>query len=72
MLEIALIVGLVVVIAKIADNEGLSAFLWGAITVVANILCMLLLPWAFLRVLAAGVLVFVVMTAANAIKARRS
>jgi len=72
MLEILLIVGLVIVTAKIADNEGQSAFLWGFITAAACVLGMFLIAWPFLRELAAGVVVFVAMTAANAIKRRGS
>lgn len=72
MFEIALAIGLVVVIVKVADNEGQPTFVWGLLTTLACIGSMFLIPWPFLRVLGAGILVFIAMTVANAMSARKS
>ena len=52
MLEIALLIGAVIIMAKIASAEDRSAFLWGLITLV---ICgvSLIIPLPFIRILIA-------------------
>ena len=62
MIEIVLGIALCVLMAKIADADGQSAFLWGGVTLVLCLLS-LLIPIPFLRFLMAGVVAFIAMLA---------
>jgi hypothetical protein len=69
MLELALIGGVVAIMAKIANYDDRSAILWGVITAV---LCVasLLIPLPLARVLIAGLVAFVLMLVTKAIIGR--
>ncbi len=60
MFEIILAIILCVGMSRIADNEGLSKLTWGMITL-AVCVGSLIIPLAFIRIVLAGVLVFVLM-----------
>ena len=62
MLELLLALLLCAVMAKIADSEGLSGLLWGCLTFLVTLGC-LLIPIPFLRLGIALVLMFVILTA---------
>ncbi len=66
MLEIALGIGLCVSMAKIASADGRNGFLWGLITFG---LCAAswLIPIPYLRMLIAGIVVFIAMIAVKVI-----
>ena len=70
MFEILLIVGVISIMAKIANADDQSAILWGVVT---GGLCLLslLIPIPFGRILIAGVLAFVLMMGYKAIRGRR-
>lgn len=65
MFEIALVVVSCAAMAKIADADGRSGFVWGSITL-ALCLVSLAVPLPFLRVLLAALLSFVLMMVAKA------
>ncbi|HUG90430.1 MAG TPA: hypothetical protein VML55_06335 [Planctomycetaceae bacterium] len=69
MLEVALGIALCVIIGKIADADGQSGIIWGAVTF---LLCFASLAIAlpFLRILFAGVAAVVLMIAWKAIAGR--
>lgn len=60
MLELILAFLLCAVMAKVADADGLSGIIWGCITFVIALAC-LLIPIPFLRLGVAMVLVFAAM-----------
>ena len=69
MLEVALGIGMCVIIGKIADADGQSGIIWGAVTF---LLCFgsLAMPLPFLRILIAGVAAIALMIAWKAVARR--
>lgn len=61
MLEIIVAIMLIVLIVKVADRDGQSTLLWGAVTFVAAAACIALIPLPFLRLGIAGLIVFAAM-----------
>ena len=63
MLELILAVILVVTMSRIADADGQSPLLWGMVALAVSFLCYFFIPLPFGRMLLAGVITFVAMTA---------
>ena len=61
LLEIALAIALCVVMARVANADGLPPLLWGIVTAVFCAACILLIPYAFLRILIAATLAYAAM-----------
>ena len=61
MFEIILAVVMIIAIVKMASTENLSPVLWGALAFGMTIVC-LAIPFAFARILIAGVICFAWMT----------
>lgn len=68
MLEILLLIGTSIVIAKIAALDNESGLLWGGITCVACIASLFIIPYPFIRILGVGVLCFLIMFVSNLCK----
>ena len=67
MLEIGMAVGICMIMAKIADADGRSAFTWGAIAVLICIGC-LAVPLPFIRFLIARAVAFGCMMVTKALQ----
>ena len=70
MIEIALGLGACYAMAKIADADDESGTLWGAVTFLLCLIGIIFIPYPFLRILGAAVLVFVLMIVTKAIRDR--
>lgn len=60
-LEVIGIAGLTFVMARLAEEDGLSPLMWAVITLGLAIGALFILPWGFARVLIAGVVSFLLM-----------
>ncbi len=67
MLELLVAAGMIGVMAKIADADGQSAVIWGAVTLGLIVLSMFI-PMPFLRLLAAGIAAFALMIVVKVMK----
>ena len=70
MFEIIMIVAGCVLMAKVADAEDKSAFLWGGLTLLLCVLFMVLLPWGLLRIFLGVLAAFVAMMVVKAMQNR--
>ena len=61
MIEIIITIAAVILAVKVADLENKSVWIWGAVALVMCLASQLVPFWPCLRVLIAGVLVFVLM-----------
>jgi hypothetical protein len=61
--ELLLFILMVITMARIADADGQSTIIWGAIALVLGIACVQFVPLVYGRILLAGVLTFISMTA---------
>jgi hypothetical protein len=66
MLELGLLIGVVVLLGKIAEHEDRSPVVWGGLTLLLCIASLFVVPLPFGRMLIAGVAAFVAMTVARA------
>lgn len=64
MLALLLIVGMCIAMSRVAEEDGKSGFMWGAITFVICMVCQAI-PLPLLNVLIGGVITFVVMAATS-------
>ena len=67
MLEIVMIIGAVVFMARVADAENRSAMAWGGLTLLICLASMVI-PLAGIRIVIAVVVSFVAMMVAKAVK----
>jgi hypothetical protein len=58
-LELIVAILLIVLMVKIANNDGQTGWVWGVITFFVTLVCMVLIPLPLLRVGVAGIAVFV-------------
>lgn len=68
MIELALAIGAVVMMAKVASNDNESAVLWGVVTAALAALFLFTVQLPFLRVLFAIIASFVLMTVFKTIR----
>ncbi len=61
MLEIIAAIAAIVVIVKLASNDGLSPWLWGGIMLLLAFASIVLIPLPYLRILIAGIVTFCAM-----------
>ena len=65
MLGLLLIIGMCIAMSRVAEEDGKSGFMWGAITFVICFVCSLVIPLPMLNILIGGVITFVVMAATS-------
>ena len=65
MFELLLTGGACYAMAKLAEEDDKSGFLWGAVTLGLCLACMAIVPWPFLRILLATVAAFIIMASTN-------
>ena len=63
MFELIMMVILVITMSRIADADGQSPLVWGMVALLVSFLCYFMIPLPFGRMLLAGVITFVAMTA---------
>jgi hypothetical protein len=70
MIELLIIIALIVGISRMAEADNMSGVKWGAITMLACIVAVAIIPLPFIRVLIAGVGVFAGMVAVKGAASR--
>jgi len=61
MLELALLLVASIAMAKVADSDGMSPYLWGLLTLGIGFIAVILIPLPFLSVLIGPISTFILM-----------